>query len=248
MDDSALADLLEAIGQNDNFKIFQYYVLSFGKFPSTLRLNLHVDGTKDSTAEILKQLELDEHNFKPVIKNWRTENSKEAKLENDYVSEYILKSENKKILIHFISQRKNIQIHFLYNHEDAESEKWILDTNHNLRTKYGHEKKPGFKVLVASEGRFYTDDIDTVDFQAVDINELYNDDFAEIDEVISGSIQKTESGMILLHGDPGTGKTTYIKHLICQHTDKQFIFIQNDFVRDLLNPSFVYFLLQNKNC
>ena len=53
--------------------------------------------------------------------------------------------------------------------------------------------------------------------------------------------------MILLHGDPGTGKTTYIKHLIYKFLDKEFIFIQNDFVRDLLKPSFISFLLQNKN-
>lgn len=248
MDDSALADLLEAIGQNDNFKMYQFYVLSFGTYPSTLRLNLQVDGTKESTADIINQLELEQNNFKTVIKNWRTENSKDAKLDDDYVYEYILKSESRQMLIHLLSQRKMMQIHFLYNHEDSATEQWILEKNHSLRTKYGHEKKPGFKVLVSSEGRFYTDDIDTVDFQSVDINELYNDDFAEIDEVISESIQKTESGMILLHGDPGTGKTTYIKHLICKHQDKQFIFIQNDFVRDLLNPSFVYFLLQNKNC
>ena len=116
-----------------------------------------------------------------------------------------------------------------------------------MRAKYGSEKKPGFKVLVSSEGRFYTDDIDTIDFESVDINELYNDDFVEVDQIVSQSLQKNESGMILLHGEPGTGKTTYIKHLICKHTDKQFIFIQNDFVRDLLNPSFVFFLLQNKN-
>ena len=106
---------------------------------------------------------------------------------------------------------------------------------------------PGFKVLIAGDGGFYTDDVNTVDFQSVDISELYNDDFAEIDDIISQSLHKTESGMILLHGDPGTGKTTYIKHLICKFLDKDFIFIQDDFVKDLLKPSFVSFLLQNKN-
>jgi ATP-dependent 26S proteasome regulatory subunit len=60
-------------------------------------------------------------------------------------------------------------------------------------------------------------------------------------------MQKQESGMVLLHGEPGTGKTTYIKHLICKYQNKQFIFIQNDFVKDLLKPSFISFLLQNKN-
>jgi ATP-dependent 26S proteasome regulatory subunit len=81
----------------------------------------------------------------------------------------------------------------------------------------------------------------------VDIHELYNDDFAEVDAIIAESLTKNEAGIILLHGDPGTGKTTYIKHLISKFLDKEFIFIQNDFVKDLLKPAFISFLLRNKN-
>jgi hypothetical protein len=128
-----------------------------------------------------------------------------------------------------------------------ESEKWILETNHRLRLTYGSQKMPGFKVLVASDGGFYTEEVNTVDFRAVDLTELYNDDFLEADTVISESMAKNEAGIILLHGDPGTGKTTYIKHLISKFLDKEFVFIQNDFVKDLLKPSFVSFLLHNKN-
>jgi ATP-dependent 26S proteasome regulatory subunit len=58
---------------------------------------------------------------------------------------------------------------------------------------------------------------------------------------------KNEAGIILLHGESGTGKTSYIKHLISKYQDKEFIFIQNDFVKDLLKPSFISFLLHNKN-
>jgi len=94
---------------------------------------------------------------------------------------------------------------------------------------------------------FSTEEVETGDFNTIDINELYNDDFANADEVITASIPKKESGMILLHGEPGTGKTTYIKHLISRFKDKKFIFIQNDFVRELLKPSFIAFLLQNKD-
>jgi len=102
-------------------------------------------------------------------------------------------------------------------------------------------------VLVHHEGMFGTEDVNTADFTSVDIHEMYNDDFNEINEIINTSMTRAESGIVLLHGEPGTGKTTYIKHLICKFKDKEFIFIQNDFVKDLLKPSFISFLLQNKN-
>ena len=247
MDETNLSDILDMLGQNGNFNLFSYYVVSFKAIPSAIKLSLPNEGSKELLDSILENLELEKFSCKPILKNWRTENTKNATLSSNYVSEYVFKSESRRMLIHLIAQRKFIQIHFLYDLNDAEMETWILDRHHNLRSLYGDERKPGFKVLVMGEGRFYTDDIDTIDFESVDINELYNDDFAEVDKIISNSIQKTESGMILLHGDPGTGKTTYIKHLICKHTDKQFIFIQNDFVKELLNPSFISFLLQNKN-
>jgi hypothetical protein len=247
MNDTTLAELLDSIGPNTNFKLFPYYATCFNLIPSTIKIHLHEDGNKEKAEKILEELDLQKYSFEPVLKNWRTENARDAKISEDFVYEYVFKSETHQMLIHFLTQRNFIQVHFLYNLHDSETEQWILEVNHKLRSKYGSEKKPGFKVLVSSEGRFYTDDIDTIDFESVNINELYNDDFAEVDEIISGSLQKNESGMILLHGEPGTGKTTYIKHLICKHSEKQFIFIQNDFVRDLLNPSFVFFLLQNKN-
>jgi hypothetical protein len=106
---------------------------------------------------------------------------------------------------------------------------------------------PGFKVLVATDGGFYTEDVTTTDFRSIDIRELYNDDFADIDSIISQSMARNEAGIVLLHGDPGTGKTTYIKHLISRFQDKEFVFIQNDFVKDLLKPAFISFLLNNKN-
>ena len=106
---------------------------------------------------------------------------------------------------------------------------------------------PKFEVLVFQDGTFSTEDVSTGDFKSINIGELYNDDFAEIDELITTALPRQESGIILLHGESGTGKTTYIKHLICRFKDLEFIFVQNDFVRDLLKPSFISFLIQHKN-
>jgi ATPase family associated with various cellular activities (AAA) len=248
MDDQSLGSLFDGFSHHHNgFKLFRYFTVCFGALPSSIKTDLPVEGSKDSIDSILKYMGLERFSFVPVFKNWHTDDSRDAKMADDYAYEYVFKSDAGRMLIHFISQYQSIQIHFLYSLENLESEKWILETNHSLRATYGSEKLPGFKVLVASDGGFYTEDVNTIDFRSIDINELYNDDFIDVDSIITQSLAKNEAGIILLHGDPGTGKTTYIKHLISEFRDKEFIFIQNDFVKDLLKPAFISFLLRNKN-
>lgn len=248
MEDLSLASLYDGYTHHNNgFKLFRYFTACFGVLPSSVRVILPVQGANEVIDSVLQHIGLEHFSFVPVLKNWHTDDSKAAKMSDDYAYEYVFKSESGRMLIHFVSQYQSIQVHFLYSLENMEAEKWILETNHSLRSTYGSEKLPGFKVLVASDSGFYTEDVNTIDFRAIDITELYNDDFIEIDSVISQSMSKQEAGIILLHGDPGTGKTTYIKHLISKFQDKEFIFIQNDFVKDLLKPAFISFLLNNKN-
>jgi SpoVK/Ycf46/Vps4 family AAA+-type ATPase len=151
------------------------------------------------------------------------------------------------MLIQIVCHYRSLDVTFAYDVNDTDSETWLLSTSRELQNNFRVEDKPKFKVLIAQDGMFSTEEVETGDFDAIDINELYNDDFKGVDEIISASIPKNESGMILLHGEPGTGKTTYIKHLISRFKEKKFIFIQNDFVRELLKPSFIAFLLQNKD-
>ena len=248
MENQSLESLFDGFSHHHNgFKLFRYFTACFGMLPSSIRIILPMEGSKEAIDSILQHIGLEIFSFVPVFKNWHTDDSKDAKMSDDYAYEYVFKSESGQMLIHFLSQYQSIQIHFLYSLDNVDSEKWILETNHSLRATYGSEKLPGFKVLVASDGGFYTEDVNTIDFRSIDIKELYNDDFADVDSIINESLGKNEAGIILLHGDPGTGKTTYIKHLISKFQDKEFIFIQNDFVKDLLKPAFISFLLHNKN-
>jgi hypothetical protein len=248
MDELFFGNLFETFAsQNSRFKLFPYFTICFGVLPSAVKLALPLEGSKVILDSILQDIGLDTFSFTPIFKNWTTDDSKDAKMSDDYAYEYVFKSDSGQMLIHLLSQYQSIQIDFLYHLNNLEAEQWILETNHRLRSTYGSQKMPGFKVLVSGDGGFYTEEVNTMDFRSVDIQELYNDDFAEIDEIISQSMTKNEAGIVLLHGDPGTGKTTYIKHLISKFQDKDFIFIQNEFVNDLLKPAFVSFLLRNKN-
>lgn len=247
MEETAIGTLLDSYDQYNRLKVSVYYTVCFGVLPSSLRIALPLEKTKENIETILGSLDLERHAFVVVLKNWSTEDFQDSEQVEDYVFEHVFKSISGRMIVHFTARDDLLTIDFFYNVNDADSEKWILETNHFLRSKFGSPKKPKFKVLVHHEGVFATEDVHTGDFTSVDIKELYNDDFTEIDTIISTSMTKSESGIVLLHGEPGTGKTTYIKHLICKFKDKEFIFIQNDFVKDLLKPSFISFLLQNKN-
>jgi len=64
-------------------------------------------------------------------------------------------------------------------------------------------------------------------------------------EIIKG-LEKEESGLILLHGKPGTGKTTYIRHLISVLKCK-IIFVPPFMTAILTSPEFIPFLMSHPN-
>ena len=64
-------------------------------------------------------------------------------------------------------------------------------------------------------------------FPKGDIAENYNDDFNVVDEKIRNLIHSDESSIMILHGKPGTGKTSYIRDLIATNTDINFYWLDS---------------------
>jgi hypothetical protein len=247
METPVVGTLLDTFGTFGHFQLPTYYTACFGILPSSFKLALPIERSNDAIHSILSTLNLQDFAFNTVFKNWISDNSKNTKLFEDMAVEYVFKSKSGRMVIHFACHVNSFDVEFMYDIDHSEAEQWVLETSHQLQARFRTAEKPKFKVLIHQEGMFSTEEVEVADFNSINIQELYNDDFAEIDAIIAESMQKQASGMVLLHGEPGTGKTTYIKHLICKYQNKQFIFIQNDFVKDLLKPSFISFLLQNKN-
>ncbi|MEO5684160.1 MAG: AAA family ATPase [Chitinophagaceae bacterium] len=81
----------------------------------------------------------------------------------------------------------------------------------------------------------------------LDIDLYYNDDFKAVDTIIRERLAKeNDKGIILLHGLPGTGKTTYLRHLI-GHTKKKVLFVSPAVAGNLMNPEFIDLLIDNPN-
>lgn len=81
----------------------------------------------------------------------------------------------------------------------------------------------------------------------LDLDLFYEDDFKEVDAVIRKRLsQKKDKGIVLLHGLPGTGKTTYLRYLVGK-IKKRVLFLSPSVAGNLMNPDFIELLIDNPN-
>ena len=79
------------------------------------------------------------------------------------------------------------------------------------------------------------------------IEDNYNDDFREIHQTIFKRLSmKNDKGLVLLHGKPGTGKTSYIRYLISS-LKKNVIFLPPNMAAAIINPDLISILIDNPN-
>jgi hypothetical protein len=81
----------------------------------------------------------------------------------------------------------------------------------------------------------------------LDLDLFYEDDFKETDDIIRRRLnQEKDKGIVLLHGLPGTGKTTYLRYLIGK-IKKRVLFLSPTVAGNLMNPDFIELLIDNPN-
>lgn len=103
------------------------------------------------------------------------------------------------------------------------------------------ESKEGKVSLIkVYQGDYYTSEKD-VKPKIVNIEENYNDDFLSIDKDVTEFLKDRSSGLILLYGEPGTGKTSYIRHLISA-VPKEYIIVPSSIAQRLGDPDLTTFI------
>lgn len=108
-------------------------------------------------------------------------------------------------------------------------------------------KKSNINLIKSDMGHL---DIEEYELNVPEINlELnYGKNFLKINDLILKRLNtENDKGIILLHGDPGTGKTSYIKYLTKNVTDKEILFIPPSMAETLSEPSIIPFLMEHKN-
>lgn len=79
----------------------------------------------------------------------------------------------------------------------------------------------------------------------IDLDVNYNDDLPH--EQIVDFIKSNKSGLVLLHGVPGTGKTSYIRHLVYTLKGRTFMILDHSVFNYITDASFVSLLMNYKN-
>lgn len=79
----------------------------------------------------------------------------------------------------------------------------------------------------------------------IDLN--YGCKFKHYYDTIIKQLKENRSGLHLYHGEPGTGKTHFIKHL-CSQIERSFVFIPANMVDSLTSPQIMPILLNKPNC
>ena len=77
------------------------------------------------------------------------------------------------------------------------------------------------------------------------IEDNYNDDLTAIHQTILKRLScHNDKGLVLLYGKPGTGKTSYIRHLISK-AGKKIVFLPPHLAQEITNPSIITLLIDN---
>ncbi len=80
----------------------------------------------------------------------------------------------------------------------------------------------------------------------IDIHKNYNDDFIPAFNDLKNFVSDRKSGLAVLRGTKGSGKTTVIRHLITTCPNK-YIIVTNAIAENLASPEFISFMLDHKD-
>ena len=218
----------------------QYYVIKYDKLPSKFTdISISYDPT---IVEEIKK-----NGFMEVVKiNMKSksyESSTQSLFVNDMAKIFIRTYKSSR------GQRESkenyIHIEFAYDGSNGHIKEQI---DFNIFKKYEIAKKKANIQLVKSDmGHLDTEEYDLY-VPPTDLELNYGSDFSKIHDVIVGRLNSTnDKGIILLHGDPGTGKTSYIKHLTTLVKDKDILFIPPSMAEMLSEPTIIPFLMDHKN-
>lgn len=133
----------------------------------------------------------------------------------------------------------------LHTHQDYVMANTLVKEVSRFRRR---EKKKEFEINLISKDS-YGLELKSMEIKKTKLNLslFYEDEFAEVNRVIQERLaKKDDKGIVLLHGLPGAGKTTYLRYLIGR-LKKKVLFLSPATAGDIMNPELMDLLIDNPN-
>ena len=109
------------------------------------------------------------------------------------------------------------------------------------------DKRPNIFMVNQDYGNFNFSKFNINLPETFDIGLNYGKNFESVSEKMIKSLHENSSGLYMLHGRPGTGKTTHIRYL-ASVLKKDVIFFPTSFVDEITNPSILSLLKKKQDC
>lgn len=209
------------------------YTSLFQKIPNNIRLD-NIDGEK--ACQWL------EENFASEIIEKIVSGKKQKPNEkvNVFETYYILSDE---LMLAF--EMKQDIVRLLFKSSDEEKINKLITQISKFKKKKSY-RDPELSLLINTNYGLDTKSLKIVK-PKLKIEDNYNDDFVEIHKTIYKRLSKNnDKGLVLLHGKPGTGKTSYIRYLIGL-LKKKVIFLPPNLASAITNPELLSVLIDEPN-
>ena len=131
---------------------------------------------------------------------------------------------------------------------DGRQQEFVTDVTEMANSfKQRHRRQPlEINVVTHSRGRLELRPLE-IKRTNLDLDLYYEDSFLGTDAIIKARLKRSnDKGIVLLHGLPGTGKTTYLRYLIGR-IKKRILFLSPGVAGNLMNPEFIQLLIEHPN-
>jgi GTPase SAR1 family protein len=217
-----------------------HYYQNFGFTPNTIVKEFTIEIEEDKICEILELINSMEFNTPSLL------NSTHSYDKNGYsIRIYEL---FEKIYFSFDVTTDKIRLEILYHKKVEIIDSLIKECTEKLKPyEYREKNKIGFNLFMNNGGP-YLHFNEIPDKYIISIEDNYNDDFVEENKLIINSLKEGGTSLCLFHGDPGCGKTHYIRYLIAElcKENKKVIYFPNEHIHFLSDPSFLHFFKDHK--
>jgi len=159
-------------------------------------------------------------------------------LENNVDLEEMYISRSKSMII-------NINESLSFYSKSEISEDFLNSVKNTIKNDFEEKNKSSVYILshTNNRGMYLTSFKISDDYKELNLKDNYNDGFEKVHSNILENLSSNKIGLYLLHGKHGTGKTTYIRHLI-RNTDKRVIFVSPSMIDQFSSPEMIPFLMR----